>query len=107
MTVATVPSTIQIKRRHLLGLVLAVAALAAALTWATLSIVGDDHTDDGGAPAAPAAAVVASAHAVAVEDRPIHVANAYHGVGVMFCLDDRQPVTVADTYHGVGVTVCV
>jgi hypothetical protein len=106
VTVATVPSTIQIKRRHLLGLVLAVAALAAALTWATVSIVLDDQTDDGGAPAR-AAAAPAIANPVAVEDRPIAVADAYHGVGVMFCLDDRQPVTVADAYHGVGVAVCV
>jgi hypothetical protein len=108
MTATTIPATIQIRRRHLLGLILAVAALMAALTWATVTIVDDDSTPDRVVrPAAPAAAA-AVANPVAVEDRPSTVADAYHGVGVRYCLEDGlRPATVADVYHGIGIAVCV
>lgn len=41
------------------------------------------------------------------DQRPITVADAYHGVGIRFCLGTAHPVTIADAYHGVGVAVCV
>ena len=45
---------------------------------------------------------------VAAQDRPLQVADAYHGVGVRYCLEDgRQPATIADVYHGLGIAVCV
>ena len=40
----TIPQTVQIPRGHLLGLLVGVAALAAAITWALLALVGDSGT---------------------------------------------------------------
>ncbi len=107
MTAITVPATVQIKRRHLIILVLAAAALAAALTWAITAVVTDDPIMGRAVPGARSSVVVSTPNLVAVEDRPIDVADAYHGVGVRFCLDSKRPVIVADAYHGVGVAVCV
>lgn len=53
------------------------------------------------------AALSDDAYLVDIDDRPISVADAYHGVGVTFCLGDRRVVTVADAYHGIGFAVCV
>jgi hypothetical protein len=39
--------------------------------------------------------------------RPITVADAYHGVGIMVCPTGTRLVEVADAYHGVGLSVCV
>ncbi len=39
--------------------------------------------------------------------RPITVADAYHGVGLMICSGDKRVLIAADAYHGVGVAVCV
>jgi hypothetical protein len=72
-----------------------------------VSIVVDDQTDAGGSPAR-AAVVTAIDNPVAVEDRPLQVADAYHGVGVRYCVEDgRRPATIADVYHGLGIAVCV
>jgi hypothetical protein len=132
---ATAPATIQIGRRRLVGLLVATAIAAATSTailidvrteapssrapTAAPSTVGrwDGKTGSTwrastgwGWPqeAAPGAAAVrpASDELVAVESRPIVVADAYHGVGTMACRSGAQPVIAADAYHGVGVTVC-
>jgi hypothetical protein len=66
----------------------------------------EDAPTGRGISTAPPIAVVSRVDRVAVTYRPISVADAYHGVGVMFCLD-RNPMTVADAYHGVGLAVCV
>jgi hypothetical protein len=106
MAATSVPATVHIKRSHFLGVILAVAALAAALTWAIVSLVVDDPPVGRAALVARPGNVTAS-EIVPVRNRPFTVADAYHGVGVMFCVDGRRPVTVADAYHGVGVAVCV
>jgi hypothetical protein len=106
MTATTVPTFVHLKPRHLVGLMLAVALLAAALTAAIASIVIDHST---GTRAVPAARPVTAEYAesfIRVEDRPLTVADAYHGTGLMFCLGERKPVTVADAYHGVGLALC-
>jgi hypothetical protein len=43
-TSASIPATVQIRRSRLLGLIAAVAALAAAVTWLVLALVFDDNT---------------------------------------------------------------
>src|SRR5262245_35262920 len=59
MNVSTaIPQTVQIRRGPLLGLIAGSAALAAATTWAILTLVG--NTDDGQVQASPAAPSVAT-----------------------------------------------
>ena len=88
-------------RRRTIALVSGLLALAAC---------GNDDPDDVGPP--PSSDTVLAAHAardatVAGARRPIVVADAYHGVGVVVCPDGTQPTNVADGYHGVGVTLCL
>ena len=107
MTVTTVPAVVQIKRRQFIALILALILAVAALIWATVAIVIDGQTVVRKISTAPPTAVASPVDPVVVKDRPISVANAYHGVGIMFCLDDSNPTTVADAYHGVGLAVCI
>ncbi len=107
MTATTVPVVVQIKRRQFIALILALILAVAALIWATVAIVIDGQTVVRKISTAPPTAVASPVDPVAVKDRPISVANAYHGVGIMFCLDDSNPTTVADAYHGVGLAVCI
>jgi hypothetical protein len=112
----TTASTRRIKRRLVVVLIVAVAALAASVTW-TLPAVAIDTAHgqtrtttpiSHDVPARHPAATTLAAELVDPDDRPIIVADAYHGVGFMVCRRrGAQPVTVADSYHGVGVAVCV
>jgi hypothetical protein len=67
----------------------------------------EDPTEDGVVTTAPPPVVASTVNPIAVEDRPINVADAYHGVGVSFCLAGKHPINVADAYHGIGLAVCV
>ena len=114
----TVPTTTEITRRRMAGVIVGVAAATAALTWALTAVAIDttpeptrttpttiQHAALGnplGVSFTPAAGQV-----VAADARPIVVADAYHGVGVTVCPHRQEPVNIADGYHGVGVTVCV
>jgi len=117
MNTASVPAPIELSRRRLTGLLAAVTAATAAVTW-TVSTLAIDATAEQagtatstmqygalgnplGTPFTPAAGQVVTADA-----QPIVVADAYHGVGILLCPDATQPVEVADSYHGVGTTAC-
>ena len=80
--------------------------LTAASTWLVVSVVIDDATHDLVVTTAPPPVAAPTVSPIAAKDRPISVADAYHGIGVTFCLDNKHPVTVADAYHGVGLALC-
>ena len=106
MTATTAPAVVHITRRLFLSLILAAAASTAAFTWLVVSVVIDDATDDRVVTTAPWSLVAPTVSPIAARDRPISVADAYHGIGVTFCLDNKHPVTVADAYHGIGLALC-
>ena len=85
---------IEITRRRLAALLLAVTASASTLTWAVT------------AAADTAAEPVRTGQTAAGRALPIVVADAYHGVGTIVCPDGAEPIQVADSYHGVGAAVC-
>ena len=111
----TVPAPIEITRRRLGGLIVAVATTAATLTWALTAVAIDTTPEQTrtttatrqDVPAAKSAATAVTTQLVDSDSQPIIVADAYHGVGFTVCLGDAQPVSVADSYHGVSVTSCV
>ena len=95
-------TTHQRTRRHRVAITIATAALATTLTGAHPA----DATDEPSEEPTP----TPTGHAqqlIAPDARPIIVADAYHGIGVIVCAENKRPVTVADAYHGIGVTVCV
>lgn len=114
-TTSTTASTIQISRARLCGLIVAVVALAAALTWTLTTLVVDTAPEQAGtanpitqnALAGNPGATAAAGRLVGSDAQPIIVADAYHGVGFMVCRDDARPATIADSYHGIGIAVCV
>ena len=117
MNTATVPTPIELTRRRLIGLLTAVTAATAAVTWTVTTVAIDAAAEPAGTatstmqygtlgnplgtPFTPAAG-----QAVTADAQPIVVADAYHGVGILLCADGTQPVEIADSYHGVGTTAC-
>ena len=94
-------TTHQRKRRHLVAIVIAAAALPATLTGAP-AVATDEPSEE------PTLTPTEQAEQLIAPDaRPITVADAYHGIGVMVCAENKRLVTVADAYHGIGVAVCV
>ena len=112
----TVAAPSEISRRRLAGLLSAVTAATAAITW-TATTVAIDTTAEHTPTTTPAiqygtlgiplgAPITALAGQVVADAQPIVVADSYHGVGITVCPDGAQPINVADSYHGVGVTAC-
>ena len=93
MTTTTVPPSSTSRAGYFLSLILAAAALTAASTWLVVSVVIDGATDDRVVTTAPPPVAAPTVSPIAAKDRPISVANAYHGIGVTFCLDNKHPVT--------------
>ena len=117
MTITTVHAPVEITRRRLSGLLAAVTAATAAVTW-TVTTTAIDNADQParaattswqygavdnplGMPITPTADATVAAGA-----GPIVVADAYHGAGFVICPNGERPVAVADAYHGTGTTVC-
>jgi hypothetical protein len=117
MTITTMPAPVEFTRGRLAGLLAAVTAATAAITW-TVTTAAIDNT---GEPARTTTAtwqygalgnplglpITTAADATAAADSTaIVVADAYHSVGIIVCPNGDQPVNVADAYHGKGTTVC-
>jgi hypothetical protein len=116
MTITTtVPAPVEITCRRLTGLLAAVTAATATVTWTVTTAAIDHHS------AQPARAATSSwpygavdnpvgmpitAAADATVAGPIVVADAYHGTGTTVCSNGERPRAVADSYHGTGTTVC-
>jgi hypothetical protein len=81
----TSSSTRSVIDRRLPGLIAGVFAIMTAFAWMPTAAAGDT---------------------IAVDNKPIVVADAYHGVGFEVCRDGSAPLKVADAYHGIGVIVC-
>ena len=119
MTITTtLPAPVEITRRRLTGLLAAVTAATAAVTWTVTTAAIDNNTAQ---PARAATSswpygavdnpvgmpITAAADATAAASAgPIVVADAYHGSGFAVCPNGERPVAVADSYHGTGITVC-
>lgn len=73
----TIPQTVQIPRGRLLGLLAGVAATAAAVTWAVLTLVGDTGSGQAGpsaaaySPSLPIPAVAVTRASVAQQARTV------------------------------------
>jgi hypothetical protein len=106
------------RRRHAGTVIVVAAAIMLSLLLVIAGTVGGnpaEHGDDSSAitrvevttqdtgPEGPRAA----GELVDKDARPITVADAYHGVGIMVCPTGTRLVEVADAYHGVGLGVCV
>jgi hypothetical protein len=106
------------RRRHAGTVIVVAAAIILSLLLVIAGTVGGnsaEHGDDSSAitrvkvttqdtgPEGPRAA----GELVDEDARPITVADAYHGVGIMVCPTGTRLVEVADAYHGVGLGVCV
>ena len=112
----TVPAPVEITRRRLAGLLAAVTAAAAAVTWTVATVAIDNHRPTRPRhhpllavrrPWQPTRPDPVPADATSSPTPgPIVVADAYHGAGFVVCPNGEQPVTVADAYHGTGTTVC-
>jgi hypothetical protein len=114
---ATVPTPIEVTRCRLTGLLTAVTAATAAVTWTVTTLAIDATAEPAGTatstmqhgalgkplgtPFTPAAGQL-----VTTDAQPVAVADAYHGLGILLCQDGTQPVEIADSYHGVGTTAC-
>jgi hypothetical protein len=113
----TVHAPVEITRCRLTGLLAAVTAATAAVTWTVTTAAIDNNTVQParattsswqyGALGNPLGLPITAADAtVAADAEPIVVADAYHGTGFGVCPSGERPVAVADAYHGTGTTVC-
>jgi hypothetical protein len=73
----TIPQTVRIPRGRLLGILVAVAALAVAITWAVLTLVGDTGSDQArssataSAPSLPIPSVAVTRASAGQQARPV------------------------------------
>ena len=106
------------RRRHAGAVIVVAAVIILSVLLVIAGTVGSnpaEYGDDSGAittvqattqdtaPERPRAAE----ELVDEDARPITVADAYHGVGIMVCPTGTRLVEVADAYHGVGLSVCI
>jgi len=115
MNTATVPGPIELTRRRLTGLLTAVTAATAAVTWTVTTLANDATAEQAGTATStmqygalgnPPGTTPPAGEVVTADAQPIVVGDAYHGVGILLCPDGTQPVEIADSYHGVGTTAC-